>query len=48
MLFLLYERQYARVLEGSPSEHVRHICNFMEGKFELAGPSGKLMLAILY
>ena len=48
LLFLLYERQYARVLEGSPTEHVRHICHFMEGKFEQAGPSGKLMLAILY
>ena len=48
MFFLLHEKQYGRVLEGDPGEAIKQICHFMEGRFEEAGPSGKLLLAILY
>lgn len=36
------------MLEGDADEAVRQVCALMDGKFEDAGPSGKLILAILY
>lgn len=49
--FHLHEKNYSYILdtdEESLPEGLLQVCHFMCGQFERAGPSGKLLIAILY
>ena len=48
MLFRLYGREYEWVAEESDEEAPVQTASFMKGDFNKGGPSGKLVVAMLY
>lgn len=47
--FNLYEKNYEEIIESTCEDvNVLQICHFMTGKFENAGPCGKLVMAVIY
>ena len=48
MVFHLYEKDYAAIVEGGcEDEIILHLANFMTFNFNNAGPAGSLIISLL-